>query len=293
MKKIIYSFLLTIISSISAGEHQTIDHVTIAILAKQKAQTLPLYLACIEQQTWPASKTYLYIRTNNNTDATTSILRAWIDKVGDRYAGIYFDDSDVTVPVEKYGQHEWNNERLRVLCKIRQDSVEWAREHESHYFIADCDNFIKPHTLEALMNAHVPIVAPLLHTGNSFYSNYHAAIDENGYFADTPVYYQLLRQEIKGLIELPVVHCTYLVRYEVLDKISYLDGTGRYDYVIFSDSARKQGIPQYLDTREVYGGLTFAENKEQLQEWLCEFCAKEDHTFLVLCMYKNILLQYL
>ena len=32
------------------------DYVTIAILAKDKEHTLPLYLSCIEQQTWPAEK---------------------------------------------------------------------------------------------------------------------------------------------------------------------------------------------------------------------------------------------
>ena len=40
------------------------EYVTIAILAKDKAHTLPLYLACIENQTWPKCNTNLYIRTN-------------------------------------------------------------------------------------------------------------------------------------------------------------------------------------------------------------------------------------
>lgn len=249
------------------------EYITIAILAKDKAQTLPLYLTCIEQQTWPKSQTYLYVKTNNNNDATEQILREWLEKVGEAYAGIYFDATDVPQRVQRFGQHEWNNERLRVLCRIRQDSVNWAVERKSHYFIADCDNFIKPHTIKALLDTNLPIVSPLLRTGNNLYSNYHAAIDADGYYAHSPFYIPLLNREIKGLVELPVVHCTYFVRSSVLARMSYHDHTERYDYVIFSDTARKKGIPQYLDTRELYGYLSFAETKEQFAQepWLPEF----------------------
>jgi hypothetical protein len=53
-------------------------------------------------------------------------------------------------------------------------------------------------------------VAPLLRCSenyfgsqyqNSSYSNYHLAIDVNGYYAHSPFYYNVLNQEIRGLIE--------------------------------------------------------------------------------------------
>jgi hypothetical protein len=270
-----YIFLLVFLVFIIplSSKQQEIEYVTIAILAKDKAHILPLYLSCIENQTWPANKTYLYIRTNNNNDDTSHVLHQWVEKNRERFAGIYFDDTDVPEQVQKYGQHEWNNERFKVLGKIRQASVEWAREHKSHYFVVDCDNVIKPHTLETLLNANLSIVAPLLRTGYTQYSNYHAAIDSDGYYSDSSLYYMLLNREIRGLIQVPVVHCTYLIRYEFLDKISYDDESCRYEYVIFSDSARKQNIPQYLDTRDLYGRISFAENMNQLnnEPWLAEF----------------------
>lgn len=258
--------------------------VTIAILAKDKAHTLPIYLSCIESQTWPASKTYLYIRTNNNNDQTANLLREWVDKVKDKYLGIYFNDSNVEVPVQNYGQHEWNTARFKVLGKIRQDSLIWAKEKDTDYFVVDCDNFIHHNTLEQMIQANVQIVAPLLRTADdthpvrpgkvsALYSNYHAAIDANGYYLDSPLYHQLLNREIKSLTPVPVVHCTYLIRHTVLDKLSYDDHSNRYEYVIFSDSARKNNIPQYLDTREMYGRITFAETTIQLysESWIDEF----------------------
>jgi len=248
-----------------------VDTVTIAILAKDKAHTLPLYLRCIEQQTWPAKKTNLYIRTNNNNDKTAEILTAWVEKVRSRYATIHFDKTDVIQSVQKYGQHEWNEERFKVLGKIRQESIDWARSMRSHYFVVDCDNFIKPHTIEKVAQTNLPIVAPFLtcyqtpDVKNSVYSNYHAAITSDGYYADCSEYYLLWDQKIKGLIDVPVVHCAYFIRNDVLNKISYDDRSGRYEYVIFSDVARKKSIPQYLDNREIYGYITFAENESWLR----------------------------
>ncbi len=249
------------------------DRITIAILAKDKAHTLPLYLSCIESQTWPKEKTFLYIRTNNNNDDTAQILQQWVESVENSYAGIFFDECDVAEEVQKYKQHEWNEIRFQVLGKIRQDSIQWAKEQGSHYFVADCDNFIHSHTLEQLFFCHMPIVAPLLTIGNGAYSNYHAAIDHEGYYEPSPFYLPILNLEIRGLIEMPVVHCTYFIRHEYLDRMVYDDGSGRYEYVIFSDNARKMNIPQYLDNREVYGHISFAENKEDFDQepWLHEF----------------------
>lgn len=243
------------------------EYVTIAILAKDKAHTLPLYLSCIENQTWPADKIYLYIRTNNNNDDTVQVLQNWIARVGSRYAKIYFDDTDVDEQVQQFKQHEWNYTRFKVLGKIRQDSVDWAREHNSHYFVADCDNFICPDTIESLIKTNVSIVGPFLRCyENPYYSNYHDTIDCNGYYAPSTFYYDILDQRVRGIIEVPVVHCTYLIRYEVLDSVCYDDESARYEYVIFSHSARKQNIAQYIDNRKIYGYVSFAETSEDFEK---------------------------
>ncbi len=251
------------------------DFVTIAILAKDKAHCLPLYLTCIEKQTWPKANTYLYIRTNDNNDNTAQILQDWILKVGHQYAGYFYDDSDAPVNVKQFVQHEWNTTRFKVLGKIRQESLDWAYQHNSHYFVADCDNFIFPHTIESMLKTYCPIIAPLLHSYCA-YSNFHAAIDQNGYHLDAPCYLMLVNQEIKGLIQMPVVHCTYFIRHEILNQMSYDDDSYRFEYVIFSDNARKKNIPQYLDTRDCYGYISFAENSNDLvkEPWFLNFTSQ-------------------
>lgn len=262
MKKLYW--LLCLLMHASVYTYQIdLETVTIAILAKDKAHTLPEYLECIFNQTWPKFLTRLYIRTNNNNDETASILKDWIKRVEHLYLEIFFDDSDVEEQVQQYKQHEWNCTRFKVLGKIRQDSVHWAYTRDSHYFVADCDNFIKSHTIKSLLDTKLPIVAPFLKCAeSSYYSNYHANVDVNGYFVGEPLYYSIFKQEIKGLIDVPVVHCTYLVRNEVLSTVCYDDESYRYEYVIFSDCARKARICQYIDNRELYGRVTMAEDRE-------------------------------
>ena len=269
-----YSCILSFFLPIQLAKANKDDYITIAILAKDKAHTLPLYLTCIENQTWPTKKTYLYIRTNNNNDTTAHVLRNWIERVKDKYAKIYFDDSDVDTPIQEFGQHEWNYTRFKILGDIRQASVDWAYKHHSHYFVADCDNFIFPNTIASMLQLNLPVAAPFLKCySQKYYSNYHETIDSNGYYAPSVMYYEILDQNITGILRVPVVHCTYFIQHEALPYVCYDDESARYEYVIFSDSMRRYGIDQYIDNRTIYGYVSFAENTQELHQepFLCNF----------------------
>ena len=255
-------------------QEEVADYVTIAILAKNKAHCLPLYLKCLLAQTFPKNRTNLYIRTNNNTDGTASILEDWVRQHGHHYHRIYYDETPVDSRLEQYTAHEWNSFRFAILGKIRQESISWAKEHTSHYFVADCDNFIHSQTIEVLLTSQLPVVGPFLITGNTVYSNFHHRVDQRGYFIDESGYHLIYNQYIKGLIGVDVIHCTYLIRYDFLNYITYLpDGTGRHEYVIFSEHLRHHKIQQYLDNRHVYGRITFADDEKTFvqESWLEEF----------------------
>ena len=239
-----------------------LPRVLVAILAKQKEPSLPFYLECIEALDYPKSSIFLYIRTNNNTDATERILREWVARVGHLYADVEFDAEDVAARVEQFRVHEWNAARFRVLGRIRNISLQRALERGcDFYFVSDVDNFVRPCTLRELVALNLPIVAPLLRVIDPriIYSNYHAEIDANGYYTASDQYHWVLNRWIRGVLEMPVVHCTYLIRADVLNDLTYEDGTNRFEYVVFSDSARNARVPQYLDNRQIYGYITFDE----------------------------------
>jgi glycosyltransferase involved in cell wall biosynthesis len=239
--------------------------VMLAILAKQKERMLPLYLERIEALDYPKSSMVLYIRTNNNTDGTERILREWIERVGHLYAAVEFDAEDVAEQVQQFGAHEWNATRFRVLGRIRNISLRRALENKcDFYFVADVDNFIRACTLRELLALNLPIVAPLLRSlePGKFYSNYHAEVDSDGYYRNCDQYQWILNRWIRGVIEVPVVHTTYLVRADVIPDLNYEDVTSRHEYVVFSDNARRSGVAQYLDNRQVYGYIAFDEGSE-------------------------------
>lgn len=243
-----------------------LPRVLVAILAKQKELSLPLYLQCIEALDYPKSSIVLYIRTNNNTDGTERILREWVERIGHLYADVEFDAEDVATRVEQFRVHEWNAARFRVLGHIRNISLRRTLENEcDFYFVTDIDNFVRPCTLRELVALNLPIAAPLLRSIGSgqFYSNYHAEIDANGYYKECDQYHWILNRWIRGVLEMPLVHCTYLVRADVLNDLTYQDETSRHEYVIFSESARRSNVLQYLDNRQVYGYITFDESDSQ------------------------------
>ena len=243
--------------------HARVDaypRVLLAILAKQKERPLPLYLNCIEGLDYPKSAIFLYVRTNNNTDRTEQILREWVERVGPSYAGVEFDAEPVAEPVEQVPPHEWNSTRFRVLGQIRNASLQKTLEHGcDFYFVSDADNFIRSCTLKELVALNLPIVAPFLRVTNPThaYSNFFAKTDAAGFFAGCDEYHWITHRWVRGVVEVPVVHCTYLVRKDVIPELHYLDGSDDWEFAVFCKSAREAGIPQYLDNRQVYGYITF------------------------------------
>jgi hypothetical protein len=251
------------------------DTIVFAILAKQKAAVLPLYLQCLLNQTYDKKKIHIYIRTNDSTDATEEILRKFVKEHGEKYASVFFDASSVSDKLKAYAPHEWNYERFKILGRIRQDSIEYAKARKANYFVADCDNFITPTCLEKMMSVRaLGVVAPMLVT-NTKYLNLHYATDENGYLKHHQFYDEILYRRLVGCVKVDVVHCTYLIDVNVLEHVNYDDGTGRYEYVIFSDVLRKKGIGQYYDNREFYGFITFADKAADFDSEIRMFWEKK------------------
>jgi len=244
--------------------------VFVAILAKQKEAMLPAWLDSLSQWDYPKDKMILWVRSNNNTDGTHAILRQWVEENRKWYRFVVEDYKDIATPVQNYGVHEWTPERFKALGQLREASVEAAWYADADfYWVVDVDNFVTPNTLRTLVGYNLPVVAPLLMSADieqPAYSNYHNLANARGYYYDNEGYYRILNRQIQGLIKCDVVHCTYLIRGDILTKILYQDGTDDYEYVIFSRNLRNLGIPQYLDNQEVYGYLSTRENLKAIQE---------------------------
>lgn len=242
--------------------------IVLAILAKDKAHCLPFYLQCIYNQTFPKENINLYVRTNDNSDNTSQILLHFLHDHGHEYKSVYYDDSDISSTLKLYKQHEWNPERFKILGKIRQESIDYAKRLNADYFVADCDNFIIPDVLDTMFkHRDFGVISPMLVT-HFEYSNFHYEVKDNGYMKSCPLYWELLNRNVKGLTIVKVVHCTYYIHTKYLSHIRYEDSTKRHEYVIFSETLRNNHIDQYLDNRRFYGFLVFSETEANLNELL-------------------------
>jgi hypothetical protein len=234
--------------------------VLLAILPGRHEQLLPLYLRCVEALDYPKESIVIYIRAGDAR--TREMLEVWIERMQPLYAAIEFDGPETG---ERASTLDGNAEDFGLRAKVRDQSLRKTLEHRCDYcFSADVDNFLRPCTLKELVALALPIVSPLLRAvdPNSRYSNFHADIDANGYFRECQQYEWILSQAITGVFELPVVRGTCLIRADVIPALGYQDGSPRHDYVIFSEGARRQGIPQYFDNRQLYGYLSLDASAE-------------------------------
>ena len=110
------------------------ENIVIAILAKNKAQCLPLYLECLYNLDFNKKNIHLYIRTNDNTDNTVEILEDFIKEHQHEYLSVNFNKENIDNKLNIYKNHEWNSFRFKILGKIRQDSIDYAIKLNSHYF---------------------------------------------------------------------------------------------------------------------------------------------------------------
>ena len=256
--------------------------VLLAILARNKAHTLPHFLHCIENQEYNKSLVTVYINTNDNEDATAALLRDWASKWQEEYKEIIFEEGAYglaqTLP------HEWTEERFGVLAAIRNKSLYLTREKGcDFYFVVDCDNFIVPETLKTLVTKNKPIIAPMLRAFPEpldNYTNFFCDVTESGYYQDHSDYRPILFREKVGTFCVPLVHCTYLVRADVIDSLSYIDGTAAHEFVVFARSAREHNIEQYICNEVPFGLLIhFMEEREKVI-WTREIEQAAFNTFI-------------
>jgi len=261
-------------------------HVVWHVLVRNGEDMLPLYLQCLQEQDYPKEDITLYVRTNDNTDATESIIESWLRWHGGEYRDVIYDNSPSLFRPEFYGNHNWDGGRVDLMRHLRDKGLMTARDlNADFFFTCDVDNFILPETLSSLVELNLPVVAPLLRyavnplecaeippyllKGTDYTSaNFTNVVThygdtqnllEGGEERFPEGYMDLLYRRNPGVHPVDLVHCCYLVHRDVFGRISYQNGVmGGYEYITFGFNLRYNGIQQYLDNRKNYGCLTMA-----------------------------------
>ncbi|MEQ2295960.1 Procollagen galactosyltransferase 1 [Ameca splendens] len=236
--------------------------VVIALICRNSAHSLPLFLGAIERLNYPKDRLALWVATDHNMDNTTAILRDWLIQVQNYYHYVEWRPEDEPSAFEdEIGPKHWNNLRYEHVMKLRQAALNTAREIWADYLLmADCDNLLTDQdVLWKLMRENKTIVAPMLES-RAAYSNFWCGMTSQGYYKRTPAYMPIRRRERRGCFAVPMVHSTYLVdlRKEASSQLAFYPPHPEYswaldDVIIFAYSARVADVQMYACNRDTYG----------------------------------------
>uniref|UniRef100_A0A669BRX0 procollagen galactosyltransferase n=1 Tax=Oreochromis niloticus TaxID=8128 RepID=A0A669BRX0_ORENI len=234
--------------------------VVIALVCRNSAHSLPLFLGTIERLNYPKDR--IAVATDHNVDNTTAILREWLIKVQNYYHYVEWRPEDEPSAFEdEVGPKHWNNLRYEHVMKLRQAALDTAREIWADYLlVADCDNLLtNQDVLWKLMRENKTIVAPMLES-RAAYSNFWCGMTSQGYYRRTPAYMPIRRQERRGCFPVPMVHSTYLMdlRKEASRQLAFYPPHPEYswaldDVIVFAYSARMADVQMYICNKETYG----------------------------------------
>lgn len=226
--------------------------IVMAILAHNQEHVLPRYLDSIDKLSYDKQAIIVYINADQSEDRTREVLKKWAEENRDVYRTIIFENN------ERFNHLKDKSKNERDAA-IKNASLQLAKErHSDYYFVSDCDNFIASDTLADLVRKDKPIIAPMLKAlpaPNDPFSNFFCAVDNNGYYVHAEEYFDILNGKKVGTFQVPLVNRTYLVKADCFDKLTYADGSGQHDFVVFSRSARNQGVAQYICNEKDYGRI--------------------------------------
>ena len=130
------------------GDSSELRTVLIVLLARNKAHTLPHFLAMLDGLDYPKDKLRLWIRSDHNRDATAALLRMWLADVADEYDSVNVDIDDEIYRIGGGSPTEWTPERYARVIRLKEEALNAAREvfnspvsHLNlHFSVETCSN---------------------------------------------------------------------------------------------------------------------------------------------------------
>ncbi|VEL20179.1 unnamed protein product, partial [Protopolystoma xenopodis] len=254
----------------SFSEDQVWPSVSIGILVRNKAHSLPYFLGALESLDYPKSRIHLYIRADNCLDDSLTVLRRWVAAAAGAYHAVELLEDSKTAQLQGIPV-AWTPEHYEHLIELRQAALDAARRAWADFhFSLDADVILmNKRTLRDLVEAtlvpppggNIIVLAPMLNcTTSEVYSNFWGAMTEEGYYKRSDNYFDLQKRVSLGIHPVAMVHSALLVnlRNLVARQINYSPRPDTYqgpvdDLIIFARIAQTAGISLYLDNRQFYG----------------------------------------
>ncbi|XP_012135908.2 procollagen lysyl hydroxylase isoform X1 [Megachile rotundata] len=221
---------------------ETYPVILIAIFIERPTPFLEEFLLTIYEQAYPKSKLDLFI--HNTVEYHQDVVNDFIKKFGKEYRS-----NKQVLPKDSISEADARNLAMDY-CLLKKCSGYFSVDS-----IAHLDN---EYTLKLLVEQQRGIVAPLLVRPYKMWSNFWGAIMDDGFYARSFDYMEIVKNERRGLWNVPFISTCYLINATLISnketRPSYVEGDLDTD-MAFAYANRERSIFMYVSNRVDFGHL--------------------------------------
>ncbi|XP_068205814.1 procollagen-lysine,2-oxoglutarate 5-dioxygenase 2-like isoform X3 [Palaemon carinicauda] len=232
--------------TIDLKDEESLPKVTMAVYIEKPTAFLEEFFHKINALLYPRSKVNLYV--HNNVEFHDKMVSGWIETVKSDYASVKYVTRDENVK-------EWH---------ARNSAIDYCIENDcQYYFSIDSEAHLdNPYSLKLLIEQNRDVIAPLLIRPYKAWSNFWGAITNDGFYARSLDYMEIVQAQRRGLWNVPYITSSYLLKRSLLDKEdtrpSYIKNLLDPD-MAFCENLREKGVFMYVSNRLDFGHLVNSE----------------------------------
>ncbi|XP_023288788.1 procollagen-lysine,2-oxoglutarate 5-dioxygenase 3 [Orussus abietinus] len=226
---------------------ETYPVIMIAIFIEKPTPFMEEFFHGIYKQAYPKSKLHLFMR--NNVPYHEEIVEEFIENYGNEYMSVkQIKPSDNISEV--------------AAINLALDSC-LLKNCSGFFFIYSHAQLTNEFTLKLLVEQQRGIVAPLLVRPFKAWSNFWGAITDDGFYARSSDYMQIIHNERRGLWNVPFVTDCYLINSTLIKNKATRPSYTEDDLdseMSFAHANRERGIFMYVSNRLEFGHLVSTDN---------------------------------
>ncbi|XP_069940624.1 procollagen-lysine,2-oxoglutarate 5-dioxygenase 1-like isoform X2 [Cherax quadricarinatus] len=235
--------------SLDEKKEEELPRLTMGVFVEKATPFLEEFLDKIDNLLYPSSRMDLFV--HNAVEYHEEMVSGWVKAVGETFISV------------KYIKHDENIKEWHA----RNAAIDYCLEHECQYlFVIDSEAQLdNPFTLKLLIEQNREIVAPMMIRPYKAWSNFWGAITNDGFYARSMDYMEIVQSQRRGLWNVPYISSCYLMQRSLLDndkkRPSFIKNLLDPDMAL-CENLREKGIFMYVSNRVDFGHLVNADKFE-------------------------------
>ncbi|XP_042209102.1 procollagen-lysine,2-oxoglutarate 5-dioxygenase 1-like isoform X2 [Homarus americanus] len=232
--------------SLEDKKEEELPKVTLAVFVEKATPFMEEFLDKINSLLYPTSRIDLFV--HNVEEYHEEMINGWIEVVGEEFASVKYIKREEKVK-------EWH---------ARNTAVDYCIERGCAYLLmvdseAHLDN---PFIVKLLIEQNREVVAPMMIRPYKAWSNFWGAITNDGFYARSMDYMEIVQSQRRGLWNVPFISGCYLLRRSLLDdpdkRPSFIKNLLDPDMAL-CENLREKGVFMHVSNRVDFGHLVNAD----------------------------------